>query len=82
MDVTPTPDDIAAAVQEHLKALRILGREAITVDQVAAALHLTGGEIECTMDSFKVVGARLTNVRRAQCSKMSRVITLKKMRSK
>jgi hypothetical protein len=52
------PREIAAAIQGHIKALRLLGRERTSVSAIADALHLTDTEVETAFADFKMVGAK------------------------
>ena len=67
----PTLEQIAAAVQGHIKALRLLGRENTSVGQVAEALKLDISQIQSAMENFRISGARIN-------PRLSRFVTITK----
>lgn len=60
--------DLAAAINGHLKALRLLNREDTTVAAVALALGLPEVIVERAFSEFKMTGAKINK-------KQSRTIT-------
>ena len=58
-----TKADIAAAVQGHIKALRILGREYTSIEQVADALRLSSNDVATALRDFSIKGAKIAKDR-------------------
>lgn len=58
-----SPRNIAAAVNGHLKALRLLGRKETTLVDTANALGLTEAEVILAFQDFKIAGAKINDIR-------------------
>ena len=56
----PTGRDIAAAVNGHLKARRILGQKETTVAAVARALGITDDEVKAAFADWHIVAAKIS----------------------
>lgn len=57
------PKEIAAAVQGHVKALRLLGRHDTCIAAIADALHLTDDAVKTAFEGFKIMGATVETKR-------------------
>lgn len=75
----------AAAVNGHVKALRLLGRPTTSVADIARALGLTDADVETALHDYDIVGCapdargrRVSTVRTV--SGWSPVLTLRPMR--
>jgi predicted secreted protein len=56
----PTGKDIAAAVNGHLKARRILGQKDTTIAAVARSLGITDDEVKTAFADFHIAGAKVS----------------------
>lgn len=52
-------NNVAAAVNWHVKALRLLGRTETSVGQIANALSLTDGKVLDALREYRIVGVEL-----------------------
>lgn len=73
---------VAAAVQGHIKALRLLGRVRTTAGDVASALGLPENFVMRAMADYKIGGAKLTTKTVARVGPLSREIELRKITSR
>lgn len=73
---------VAAAVNGYCKALRLLGREDVSMGQIATALRISPEEVESAFKDFKISGSEvsktITRAHSTVTSKFYPVISFKR----
>lgn len=72
---SPSPEQVAAAVQGHIKALRLLGRSDVSLAQFASGLGLTEKQVLIAMQDFKIIGAKISKQRSRSFTRMTTVFS-------
>ncbi len=62
-----SPDKIAAAVNAHCKALRLLGQIDTDIGHIAESLGLTPEEVAGAFENFRVSGSYVSKSTKRQC---------------